>query len=143
MVHRLLSPTRHPKASGSLSVYLRREKEILEVQFDIKAQEAQRLQQQLEYAQSQLDETRLKLEQERRSQADSSRSSMGHKELMDKLNELNLIRESNVTLRNENQRTRSQLEQKARKIEELEAKIQPWRPESPNWSSTRRSRRLR
>ncbi|KAK1755662.1 nucleo protein TPR [Echria macrotheca] len=105
--------------------YLRREKEILEVQYDLKVQEARRLQQQYEYSQSQLDEARLKLEQERRSQADSARNSLTHKELMDKLNELNLIRESNVTLRNENQRAQAQLEQKAIKIEELEGKIQP------------------
>jgi nucleoprotein TPR len=108
-----------------LNNYLRREKEILEVQYDIKLQEAKRLQQQLEYSQSQLDEARLKLEQERRAHADSSRSSLTHKELMDKLNELNLIRESNVTLRNENQRIQAQLEQKTQKIGELEARIQP------------------
>ncbi|KAL2136442.1 hypothetical protein VTI74DRAFT_3675 [Chaetomium olivicolor] len=108
-----------------LNNYLRREKEILEVQYDIKLQEAKRLQQQLEYSQSQLDEARLKLEQERRAHADSSRSSLTHKELMDKLNELNLIRESNVTLRNENQRVQAQLEQKNQKIAELEGKIQP------------------
>ncbi|KAK0742318.1 hypothetical protein B0T21DRAFT_328018 [Apiosordaria backusii] len=108
-----------------LNNYLRREKEILEVQYDIKLQEAKRLQQQLEYSQSQLDETRLKLDQERRSNSESSRNSITHKELMDKLNELNLIRESNVTLRNENQRTQAQLERKSKKIEELEAKIQP------------------
>lgn len=108
-----------------LNNYLRREKEILEVQYDIKLQEAKRLQQQLEYSQSQLDEARLKLEQERRARADSSRSSLTHKELMDKLNELNLIRESNVTLRNENQRSQAQLEQKSQKISELEGKIQP------------------
>ncbi|KAK3998370.1 nucleo protein TPR [Cladorrhinum sp. PSN332] len=108
-----------------LNNYLRREKEILEVQYDIKLQEAKRLQQQLEYSQSQLDEARLKLEQERRSHAESSRSSLTHKELMDKLNELNLIRESNVTLRNENHRTQTALERKSKKIEELQARIQP------------------
>jgi nucleoprotein TPR len=108
-----------------LNNYLRREKEILEVQYDIKLQEAKRLQQQVEYSQSQLDEARLKLDQERRAHADSSRSSLTHKELMDKLNELNLIRESNVTLRNENQRAQAQLVKKSEKISELEAKIQP------------------
>ncbi|KAK3948077.1 hypothetical protein QBC32DRAFT_382202 [Pseudoneurospora amorphoporcata] len=108
-----------------LNNYLRREKEILEVQFDLKVQEAKRLQQQLEYSQSQLDEARLKLDQERRSQADSARNSLTHKELMDKLNELNLIRESNVTLRNENLRIQAQLAMKNRKIEDLENKIQP------------------
>ncbi|KAL0469820.1 hypothetical protein QR685DRAFT_301973 [Neurospora intermedia] len=108
-----------------LNNYLRREKEILEVQFDLKVQEANRLQQQLDYSQSQLDEARLKLDQERRSQADSARNSLTHKELMDKLNELNLIRESNVTLRNENLRIQAQLAMKNRKIEDLENRIQP------------------
>jgi nucleoprotein TPR len=108
-----------------LNAYLRREKEILEVQFDMKTQEANSLRQKLEYAQSQLDETRVKLEQERRSQADGSRASMTHKELMDKLTELNLYKESNVTLRNQNLRTEKQLTEKSAKIEELEAKIQP------------------
>ncbi|KAK4219839.1 nucleo protein TPR [Rhypophila decipiens] len=108
-----------------LNNYLRREKEILEVQYDLKLQETRRLQQQLQYSQSQLDEARLKLDQERRSQSDSARNSLTHKELMDKLNELNLIRESNVTLRNENQRAQAQLEQKNQRIQVLEAKIQP------------------
>lgn len=108
-----------------LNAYLRREKEILEVQLDMKTQEANSLRQKLEYAQSQLDDTRVKLEQERRSQADGSRASMTHKELMDKLTELNLYKESNVTLRNQNARVEKQLEEKAAKVEELEAKIQP------------------
>ncbi|KAK3316294.1 hypothetical protein B0H66DRAFT_290306 [Apodospora peruviana] len=108
-----------------LNNYLRREKEILEVQYDLKVQEAKRLQQQLQYSQTQLDEARLKLDQERRSQADSSRNSLTHKDLMDKLNELNLIRESNTTLRNENHRVQAQLRQKTQRIQELESKIQP------------------
>ncbi|KAK5662077.1 hypothetical protein OQA88_10191 [Cercophora sp. LCS_1] len=126
----LSTTTGAPASSDSaglleLNKYLRREKEILEVQYDLKVKEANRLQQQLEYSQSQLDEARLKLEQERSSQADSARNSLSHKELMDKLNELNLIRESNVTLRNESQRTQAQLEQKIAFCAELEAKIQP------------------
>lgn len=127
-------PTNHDSAAVAdtateglreLNTYLRREKEILEVQYNIKVQEARRLHQQIEIAESQLDETRLKLEQERRAQADSSRASITHNELMDKLNELNIIRESNVTLRNENQRAQAQLEEKSAKIESLEAQIQP------------------
>ncbi|KJR85280.1 nucleoprotein TPR [Sporothrix schenckii 1099-18] len=108
-----------------LNNYLRREKEILEVQYDLKLQENQRLQQKHDYAQAQLDEARLKLEQERRAQADVSRSSQTHKELMEKLNELNLIRESNVTLRNDNQHAQAQLVLKDGKIEMLHAQIQP------------------
>lgn len=108
-----------------LNVYLRREKEIIEVQYELKCQETKRLCQQLEYAQSQLDETRLKLDQERRSQADFGPSSVAHKDLMDKLNELNLFRESSTTLRNELRQTQSQLAEKTDRVEELLGKIQP------------------
>lgn len=108
-----------------LNNYLRREKEILEVQYDLKLQENQRLQQKYDYVQSQLDEAHLKLEQERRAQVDLSRSSETHKELMEKLNELNLIRESNVTLRNDNQHVQAQLVLKDGLIQELRSQIQP------------------
>lgn len=113
------------EGARELNTYLRREKEILEVQYGMKTQEANSLRQKLEYAQSQLDETRLKLEQERRAQADTGRAAMTHKELMDKLTELNLYKESNVTLRNQNLRLESQLSEKTAKIGELEARILP------------------
>lgn len=108
-----------------LSNYLRREKDILEVQYDLKVQEAKRLQQQLEYMQSQLDEARLKLEQERRSQSDGDRSSIAHKDLMSKLEELNLFRESSAALRAEARQAQAQLAEKITRISELEATIQP------------------
>jgi nucleoprotein TPR len=108
-----------------LNTFLRREKEIVEVQYDLKVQEAKRLQQKLDYAQSQLDESRLKLDQERRLHADGGRSSVAHKELMEKLNELNLIRESSVTLRNEARQAQTQLAEKTKRVEELVEQIQP------------------
>ncbi|KAI9745558.1 MAG: hypothetical protein M1818_001092 [Claussenomyces sp. TS43310] len=108
-----------------LITYLRRDKEIVDVQYELSIQESKRLRQQIDYAQSQLDETRLKLDQERRSQADGSRSTMAHKELMEKLNELNLFRESSITLRNEARQAQAQLAQKTTQVEELLASIQP------------------
>lgn len=108
-----------------LNAFLRREKEIVEVQYELKVQEAKRLQQQFDYAQSQLDETRLKLDQERRLHADGSRSSVAHKDLMEKLNELNLFRESSITLRNEARQAQTQLSEKTKKVEELMGQIQP------------------
>lgn len=108
-----------------LNSYLRREKEILEVQYDVKVSESRRLQQQLDYTQSQLDEARLKLDQERSQAAESGRTSMTHQDLMEKLNELNLYRESSMTLRNENQQLKDQIAEKNKKIDEMEAKIQP------------------
>lgn len=108
-----------------LNIFLRREKEIVEVQYELKVQEAKRLQQQLDYAQSQLDESRLKLDQERRLHADGGRSSIAHKDLMEKLNELNLFRESSITLRNEARQAQTQLAEKTKRVEELMEQIQP------------------
>lgn len=107
-----------------LNKYLHREKEILEVQYNLKNREAERLQHQVDAKQAQLEEYQLKLEQERVARNDTS-ASKSHEELMNKLNELNLIRESNSTLRSENKRIEHQLEQKSAKIKELEATIEP------------------
>lgn len=114
-----------------LNGYLRREKEILEVQYDMKTNESKRLQQQVEYLQSQLDETRLKLDQERQS-SQSGNTSMAHKDLMDKLHELNLYRESSMALRTENNQLKDQISDKNRKVEEMVQSIQPLEAEIEN-----------
>ncbi|KAL3419656.1 TPR/MLP1/MLP2-like protein [Phlyctema vagabunda] len=120
-----VSNDRAAEGLRELNTFLRREKEIVEVQYELKVQEAKRLQQQLEYAQAQLDESRLKLDQERRSHADGGRSSIAHKDLMEKLNELNLFRESSITLRNEARQAQTQLADKTKRVEELLEQIQP------------------
>ena len=108
-----------------LNAFLRREKEIIEVQYDLKTQEAKRLQQKLKYTESQLEDNRLKLDQERRAHADVGQASINHTNLMEKLNELNLLRESNITLRNEARQAQSQLLEKSKRVEELVTQIQP------------------
>lgn len=119
-----------------LNKYLHREKEILEVQLSLKTREAERLQQQLESKQSQLEEAQLKLEQERVARTDSSLATTQH-ELMAKLNELNVIRESNTIQRSENDRLQRQLGEKANKIQQLEAKIDPLKGEVGELESRR------
>ncbi|KAL6853205.1 hypothetical protein J3F83DRAFT_513795 [Trichoderma novae-zelandiae] len=114
-----------------LNGYLRREKEILEVQYDMKTNEAKRLQQQVEYLQSQLDETRLKLDQERQA-SQSGNTSMAHKDLMEKLHELNLYRESSMALRTENNQLKDQVAEKNKKIDEMTQKVQPLEAEIDN-----------
>ncbi|KAJ3496669.1 hypothetical protein NLG97_g2487 [Lecanicillium saksenae] len=115
-----------------LNSYLRREKEILEVQYDLKTQESKRLHQQVEYMQSQLDEARLKLDQERSQAAQSDRSSITHQSLMEKLNELNLYRESSMALRSENAHLKDQITERNTKIQEMETKVQPLEAEIDN-----------
>lgn len=126
----LESISAQPSSSGAdeyreLSNYLRRDKDILEVQYELNMQETKRLQQRLEHTQSQLDDARLKLEQERRSHGDTDRNTMAHKDLMSKLEELNLFRESSAALRTEARQAQAQLTEKTSRIAELESKIQP------------------
>ncbi|KAL1859940.1 Protein mlp1 [Paecilomyces lecythidis] len=105
--------------------YLRREKEIVDVQYHLSTQESKRLRQQLDYTQSQLDETRLKLEQQRRAAADSDHNALSHNKLMETLNELNLFRESSVTLRNQVKQAETALAEKSARVDELVKQMEP------------------
>ena len=105
--------------------YLRREKEIVDVQLELSTQEGKRLRQQLDYAQSQLDDTRLRLSQQRRLEAENERSALDHHKLVDTINELNTFRESSVTLRAETRQAQSALVESVKKVEELKAQIEP------------------
>ncbi|KAI9885371.1 MAG: hypothetical protein M1823_002843 [Watsoniomyces obsoletus] len=107
--------------------FLRRDKEIVDVQYELSLQESKRLRQQLDYAQTQLDECRLKLDQERRAQSDSGRTTITHNELLEKITELNLYRESTVTLRSEARQAQSQLAEKSKQLEQLIEEMQPLR----------------
>lgn len=109
--------------------YLRREKEIVDVQLELSAQEGKRLRQQLDYSRSQLDDTRLRLNQQRRLQAENERSNLDHHKLVDTINELNTFRESSVTLRAEARQAQSALAASAIEVEELKAQIDPLQTE--------------
>ena len=107
--------------------YLRREKEIVDVQYELSVQESRRVKQQLDYSQSQLDEARLRLDQERQRQADQERNSISHDKLLDTINELNVFRESSVTLRYEARQAQAQLADKTKQVEDLVGQIEPLR----------------
>lgn len=109
--------------------YLRREKEIVDVQLELSAQEGKRLKQQLDYVQSQLDDTRLRLSQQRRKEAENERSNLDHHKLVDTINELNTFRESSVTLRAETRQAQSALAARAKEVEEIKAQIEPLQAE--------------
>ncbi|KAM0815939.1 putative Nucleoprotein TPR/MLP1 domain-containing protein [Seiridium cardinale] len=121
-----VQPTSSSEAGlREMANYLRREKDILEVQFDLKVREAKQLQQTLGYTQSQLDDAKLKLEQERQSQSSSEKSAGSHKDLMEKIEQLNLFRESSAALRAEKRQLEAQLTEKSAKVAEYEERIQP------------------
>ena len=117
-----------PARDGNLQEvvrFLRREKEIVDVQYELSMQEAKRLQQQLEYTSATLEATRQTLTDERRKAAEKTREEGSVTSLQQTINELNLHRESATTLRNEARVAREKLEEKVREIERLAAEIEP------------------
>ncbi len=107
-----------------IEVYLRREKEILEVQLNLKEQEVKRLEQQLTHSQNQLDQTREKLLTEQ-SKSQGSQSGSSLQNLQEKVEQLNLFRESNTTLRSDNGRLQTQLAEKIKALEDLQSELEP------------------
>lgn len=105
--------------------YLRREKEIVDVQHELAMQESKRTKQQLDYVQSQLDETRFKLSEERRQRTDQEANATSHSKLLETINELNLYRESSATLRQESRQAQAKLQEKVKEVEALTEKILP------------------
>jgi nucleoprotein TPR len=107
--------------------WLKNEKEIVEVQLELSKQEVKRYKQKLERTEAQLDETVEKLNQERLSQTDREQTSMSHSKLMESINQLNLYRESNASLRNEARQAESKLAQKTKDVENLTSQLEPLR----------------
>lgn len=105
--------------------FLRREKEIVDVQYELSIQESKRLQQQLDYANTQLEEARQKLSDERRQSADKVNSEASTSKLTNTINELNVFRESATTLRNEAKQYREKLEEKSNEVDRLFSELEP------------------
>ncbi|KAJ3105848.1 hypothetical protein HDU97_007492 [Phlyctochytrium planicorne] len=81
--------------------YLRREKDILEKEREVAEQKIVRMQLQISQLQGSLDEARISLNEERQKSAEWVDSQRMHTELMAKMNQLDVLRESNATLRNQ------------------------------------------
>lgn len=102
--------------------YLRREKEILEVQLNLKDQEVKRQEQQLTHCQTQLDQAREKLIAE---QNKAQHGGSNLQNLQTQIEQLNVYRESTTTLRNENRRIEAQLAEKNAEMETLHNQLEP------------------
>jgi len=105
--------------------YLRNEKEIVDVQYDLCLQENRRLKQQLDYTKTALDENKLLLAQERERESAQLRGAMQHKDLMERISELNILRESNSALRSDCEKRGKKVNELTEKVDELVAKIRP------------------
>ncbi|KAK6538051.1 hypothetical protein TWF694_010942 [Orbilia ellipsospora] len=105
--------------------YIRREKEIVDVQLELQTQEAKRLRVKLDHSTKQLDEVRVTLSEERAKETESMRLAAQNEEIKQKMGELTIIRESNVALRAERDRFAGMVESLRKEAADLKAKIEP------------------
>jgi nucleoprotein TPR len=103
--------------------YLRQEKQIVDVQYELSVQENKRLKQQLDHTQEKLDQTTEKLIAEQQSQNQGSHSSAEF--LQNTMEQLNLNREAASTLRNEARKAQALLTEKKKELDAAYDRIQP------------------
>ncbi|KAG9227404.1 Protein mlp1 [Pleurotus ostreatus] len=101
----------------SVVAYLRKEKEIVDLQLELSKQENARLKTQIDHLSQNLGETRKTLSEERERALEATASASQHAELVERINQLNILRESNATLR-------ADCEAHAKRSRDLEAKLQ-------------------
>jgi nucleoprotein TPR len=109
-----------------ITTFLKQEKDILEAQLSVKDSEAKRLTTELAHVQNQLDLSREKLHAEQ----SRSRGSLGGtnlQTLQNQIEQLNVFRESNTTLRNDAARLEAKLADKNKEFESLHKELEPLR----------------
>lgn len=105
--------------------YLRREKEIIEVSFEVIQQENKRMKQQLSHTVKSLDEVQASLTMERQRSAQMTVNATELEELKSKSNELSIVRESNGTLRAENEAKLVKLRSLEVELSAVQERMQP------------------
>ncbi|EUC62051.1 filament forming protein TPR/p270, putative, partial [Rhizoctonia solani AG-3 Rhs1AP] len=105
--------------------FVRKEKEIVDLQLHLAQVDNTRIKSENERLTTMLDETRATLLKERAQAAESSVSSTQHAELVDKINQLNILRESNATLRSDSEANRKRAERLQSQLLRLKTEIEP------------------
>ncbi|KAK4056430.1 Protein mlp1 [Microbotryomycetes sp. JL221] len=106
--------------------YLRGEKDIVDFQLELAKQEASRLRTQLDFTSRNLEEARKSLSEERAKSGDAA-SSAQHAELLERIHTAKLLRESNQTLRDENESHLRKIGQLETRLRESTAELEPLR----------------
>jgi nucleoprotein TPR len=106
--------------------FFRRQKEMDDVSKEVKDQQVKRLEAELGLAKDQLDQAREKLHAAQAT-AQSSQTGTNLQTLQNQIEQLNVFRESNSTLRNETTRLEAKLAVKSKEIEVLQNELDPLR----------------
>ncbi|KAJ1309970.1 hypothetical protein OPQ81_006728 [Rhizoctonia solani] len=105
--------------------FVRKEKEIVDLQLHLAQVDITRVKSENERLTATLDETRATLLKERAQAAEASVSSTQHAELVDKINQLNILRESNATLRSDSEANRKKAERLQSQLLRLKTEFEP------------------
>ncbi|SPO21807.1 uncharacterized protein UTRI_01299_B [Ustilago trichophora] len=112
--------------------FLRREKEIVDLQMEINKQETSRLKQTLEHVNKTLADTRSELDTERTKNASSASSVTQHTELLEKINQLNELRENHNTLQEIASRADARIAQLEAELKAANTELEPVREQLRN-----------
>ncbi|EGN98500.1 hypothetical protein SERLA73DRAFT_169454 [Serpula lacrymans var. lacrymans S7.3] len=109
----------------SVVAYLRKEKEIVDLQLELCKQENVRLKAQIDHLSQSLDETRATLSEERERAVEAASSDAQHAELLERINQLNILRESNATLRTDCETYAKRARELDTKLKQLSSEFEP------------------
>ncbi|KDQ20838.1 hypothetical protein BOTBODRAFT_320357 [Botryobasidium botryosum FD-172 SS1] len=105
--------------------FIRQEKDILELQLDLNKQENSRLKSHAEQLARSLDESRAHLSKERERAAQSAASTTEHEEHLKKIEQLNILHESNTQLRSKNENNEKRITDLEAKLKQATAQLEP------------------
>ncbi|KAL5512816.1 hypothetical protein ACEPAG_3082 [Sanghuangporus baumii] len=114
----------------SVVAYLRKEKEIVDLQLELSKQENARQKAQIDHLSQALEETRTALSSEREEAAKAISNSAEHAELLERINQLNILRESNATLRAESEAQARKARQLETTLNQLQSELNPLKEEA-------------
>ncbi|WPK27137.1 hypothetical protein PUMCH_004512 [Australozyma saopauloensis] len=103
--------------------FLRREKDTADAQNIQLTNDVQRLQSEFADVSFELNATKAQMKRLQATKVKLDESASEHSKLMEQLEQLNILRESNVTLRNESKNLQSRLEKSEETIQALESKL--------------------
>lgn len=109
----------------SVVAYLRKEKGIVDLQIDLAKQEVIRLKSQIDHLSHNLEDARETLSQERERAVEAAASNTQHAELVERINQLTILRESNATLRADCEAHAKRARELDMKLKQVQAELDP------------------
>ncbi|KAL1742749.1 hypothetical protein HDZ31DRAFT_42546 [Schizophyllum fasciatum] len=108
-----------------VTAYLRQSLHVAEMQIDVKQKDIIRQQSTIEHLQRSVSDLESALQDAREKIVQNAAASAQHDELMDRINQMNILRESNATLRAESEANARKAKELETKLREVSAQLEP------------------